>query len=553
MLDCVRTIWRTSAASTAVALSAKGPAVRAWQAGLVRQAGTLHSRLQGAQRRFESASGKRRDGGRPHVDDGPSQDADVVAGVHYHVQAAVITAKRPHRTSLAELLSHVAPVSPSTQSRMLHPLLLVLVTPAFSSQLLYDGEELVGRTLERTHKALFEHLQEHTLGIDSLIAVVDRLPSPSVLETGHSTVSSSNARSLHPPVLDIGHEGLAYCFIDRSEDPIAVSLGVVKHATDNHEVLRPADRREQGTLSLILSNELDASSLSDIDGCSVEVHSPLARTTFTNGLPFTLLHYQYQMCIPTGPGKVTPTVKVKESKQELTSASVRLLLPKIKQNIALAAPLVPLTPVRTVRAVMGNIIRQLSVSEHGAEGHAPSARARLPTGPASQELEAAVSAYFKARAIPSQPVQVWALVSPQPHERVGDLNVGSDPLETLRRLSPADLSNAWRSHQDGTVIEEVGSLFAALQRGARLCKVLSGGGGWGKKAGLLSLDPDANYTSSDIGNVYQLESLFGVHFQNENEPPQALKNVAEVGDTIQFFLCPDLDSNSAMMMQGGTA
>ncbi len=62
---------------------------------------------------------------------------------------------------------------------------------------------------------------------------------------------------------------------------------------------------------------------------------------------------------------------------------------------------------------------------------------------------------------------------------------------------------------------------------------VSGGGGWGKKAGLLSLDPVTIAPGSD--SEYDFSS-----FQSDrggiNEQTEALGDIAKPGSTVQFFI-----------------
>jgi hypothetical protein len=78
-------------------------------------------------------------------------------------------------------------------------------------------------------------------------------------------------------------------------------------------------------------------------------------------------------------------------------------------------------------------------------------------------------------------------------------------------------------------------ILANGQNPARLHKVLSGGGGWGAKKGLLSLDPDTSFsrqsTTSTIGENIEDQDLQGVS-------SHALDSVAEPGDFVMFFLAP---------------
>jgi hypothetical protein len=68
-----------------------------------------------------------------------------------------------------------------------------------------------------------------------------------------------------------------------------------------------------------------------------------------------------------------------------------------------------------------------------------------------------------------------------------------------------------------------------IEKGATLCRVLSGGGGWGAKQGLLSLDPQATYNT--VGEA-RFDFSDGTL---EEQQTSALGNTAKEGDYIQFF------------------
>jgi hypothetical protein len=73
----------------------------------------------------------------------------------------------------------------------------------------------------------------------------------------------------------------------------------------------------------------------------------------------------------------------------------------------------------------------------------------------------------------------------------------------------------------------------ALARGARLHRVLSGGGGWGQKAGLISLDPVPVRDELPIRMEDATSS-----FDGPGDFSSVLTPVVEDGDAIQFFISP---------------
>jgi hypothetical protein len=77
----------------------------------------------------------------------------------------------------------------------------------------------------------------------------------------------------------------------------------------------------------------------------------------------------------------------------------------------------------------------------------------------------------------------------------------------------------------------------AITEGARLHRVLSGGGGWGKKAGLLSLDPvPANQAAESSKD----DEFLGM-VNDPEDFESTLTPVVRDGDSIQFFISPKSD------------
>ncbi|KAF8420360.1 hypothetical protein EV426DRAFT_719308 [Tirmania nivea] len=119
-------------------------------------------------------------------------------------------------------------------------------------------------------------------------------------------------------------------------------------------------------------------------------------------------------------------------------------------------PLIPLTSPRLVLHYAGNILRGLSSLENPNIGI-----------PASRELESAVDRYLKEnpQILPGKKLDIFALITPPGRKAA----VGAEGI------------NPWN-----------------LRSGQKLRRVLSGGGGWGKKMGLLSIDPQGlTYALSD--------------------------------------------------------
>ncbi|KAK5124670.1 hypothetical protein LTR85_001383 [Meristemomyces frigidus] len=394
------------------------------------------------------------------------------------------TAGDRHKSSIEELLERIKakPRRRVRDSPDKPALLALLLTPTYAQHAL--AGDLPLRVLERLQNgeaaaALFKPL-------DVLTAVVDRLPTPSGPDTGR--------------------EGLAYMF-QRNPTPLSIA---------SQTRLSPSAQKP-GSLSFELPPTSERPS-------NWTIQLPLAQTIFSTGLVSTLVHTRYDYSAEGG--------LVSGHEQQLESQALRLPLRAEYGVINHHAPLIPLTPFRIVRNHMGNIVRTLSSNlAINEKGKAPSDHSA--SQPASQELETAVSQYFKAKNLSPEPVQVWALILPS--LRVWS-NVRTDKLaqEKLLGLTTENIHEAWTGKADQNIIR------AMRLGGARLHRVLSGGGGWGKKAGLLSLDPDVAYSSREL----RADQGWEFDFDDESEgavqrqQKQALGEIVAEGEIIMFLIAP---------------
>ncbi|KAM4054836.1 6-phosphogluconate dehydrogenase [Hirsutella rhossiliensis] len=221
---------------------------------------------------------------------------------------------------------------------------------------------------------------------------------------------------------------------------------------------------------------------------------PLARTTFQNGRPSTLITSRFDM---------TRTSPQLAQSLEKHFQRIRMSLETPAQSVAdlgLWAPLSPVTRPRFVTESFGNIIRGV--------------RLNGKSEPASTELEAAVETMFRHRpasGTPPGPVGVWAMVTPSGHEA---LEHAPDPTPILQG-KPLTRD----------AIEETAECLEQLhQSGGRFYQILSGGGGWGSKKGLLSLDPERTHMvhSEEEAMARFVQTMEGSGF-------------AAPGSQIQFF------------------
>ena len=185
-------------------------------------------------------------------------------------------------------------------------------------------------------------------------------------------------------------------------------------------------------------------------------------------------------------------------------------------------PLLRLTPPRKVLACAGNILRTIAPSAPSEE---PTSTAKTTTTaeelvgvPASKELELAVDRY---------------LTNLHRSGKIEKLKV----FAAITKSATPSVPNPWD-----------------LASGDKLRQVLSGGGGWGAKEGLLSLDPqewtyaeisknaDAKFRESfekrffgsndDIKDVRGLPAKLG---KPENSSKEDSNGVVQIGDYVSFF------------------
>lgn len=232
-----------------------------------------------------------------------------------------------------------------------------------------------------------------------------------------------------------------------------------------------------------------------------QIHIPLANTIFVTGQEAVSFTAELERPGDSDSFRITNTLNV-------SNISTNWPFEKADyanqgSHIALTAPLTPLTAPRAIKDAFGNIVRQIS-------------RFRVNDAaiPASSELEAAVPAFFKTINEPQSSVAAWALVGAKYPVRCLPSNEDDKSLQ-----------NTWAASRTLDI-------FRPLSSGARLHRVLGGGGGWGKRAGLLSLEPDTGPRS-------ELAATSPVSIPNENveySEHSILANVAKAGEAIQFFI-----------------
>lgn len=244
---------------------------------------------------------------------------------------------------------------------------------------------------------------------------------------------------------------------------------------------------------------------------SRQVGLRLANTVFVNGKDRTLLGMRWAY-------DTTSKKYVLDNWKDLSVCDVNYVSGKARSSVNV--PLHPVTRRRSVVSSMGNILRQLSNTT-------PSSTAS-PSGaiPASSELEKELPKYVNELGIPHQRVAVWALV---------------EPLNSLLSETQHGRNNMEQS----------------IVNGSRIHRVVSGGGGWGKKQGLLSLDPEISFRdesihplaldqilstqsstakSDEVPDISELSDLLGKGLE---EKIASLSQVTPVGDSVQFLVATE--------------
>ncbi|KAF3062008.1 hypothetical protein GL218_04174 [Daldinia childiae] len=246
----------------------------------------------------------------------------------------------------------------------------------------------------------------------------------------------------------------------------------------------------------------------------LEIALPLANTIFQNGRRSTLFASRWQRDEEGSMGRTD----IEEKQHQRICLRV-----SSEGHIKPILPLLPLTPPRKIVAGLGNIVRQVEVNG--------------TTTPASKELEALIPKVFDTRSerdisyLPG-PIGVWCWVIPPDVVEKHNL-LGLKVFEAKSSQSEAELS-----------LEVMNVFSELLSSGCRLHKILSGGGGWGLKQGLLSLDPETNYSLPDQDDVEMFIRAF--HERNNPNPSEGL---VTPGSYLMFCIEPHWTKNEIELSQ----
>jgi hypothetical protein len=342
--------------------------------------------------------------------------------------------------------------------------------------------------------------------LDAIVGIVDRLPDP----TGSQ----------------IAHEGLTYAFLPNPKKAFRPSQSLLQTTA-----------QKPGSINFNLA----------LDSAETTLQLPLSHTVFSTGLPSTLVHAHYTS------ESATDQLQLR-TETHLESETLPFTLGPAKPSVNYRAPLVPLTPARPVANSMGNIVRKLLPHSWQAAMHLTDLTRQADENksllPASEELERAVTRYFESLSIPPAAVQVWALIIPR---LIGGEEIsGQSEAGVLLAMQEQQMEAAWKSvSREGQGPNEIcktsEAIISILRKGGRLCRVLSGGGGWGKKAGLVSLDPDLEYSTRELRGDIGWNFSFG---EDEGasaivkQQREALGEMINEGDSIMFLLAPQANESS---------
>lgn len=325
----------------------------------------------------------------------------------------------------------------------------------------------------------------------AVAAIIDRIPHPSTPVKGSQLVGRESSA-----LNKLESEGLSLLVVDKES--------IHGKAVPPRRFGGPANEESD-----LLVSVQDRKTSQGTTGTTHEIGLRLANTVFVNGKESTLFGMRWTR-------DATTNAYVLDNTIDLTTCAVTSTSSSASVSPRLSLPLYPIGERRRVIASMGNILRQISRSSDPTSNEAI---------PASTDLEKDLPRYIKEHNIMDQRVSVWALVE-------------------NKNIPAADNNLPTQDY-----------LIQSLRQGGKLHRVVSGGGGWGKKQGLLSLDPEISFSGSGQRDaLVGLDQLFNPTADAEVDLPSSLEKglvgedltllsqVATAGDFIQFFVSVDPSS-----------
>ena len=331
--------------------------------------------------------------------------------------------------------------------------------------------------------------------LDVLVAVVDRISSPANQITHAHTVTIFRGE-------EISYSGKGISALLVNSETAAPDLW--SHGESEREGARSIKGQRSSLSFQFGPNKEPVDNTSTAKSFqSKTIRLPVANTVFNNGRESTI---QAQRWI-VGETILEPTLACVK-RRWLHEQVLRIGFPyppePDKYPLHVTIPIARLTHRQRVATSMGNIIRQLHSMQDASEvGHFIF---QAEAEPASKQLENAVTGWITKPGIEMKTVEVWALVSPP---------------TVLQNFRPPFFSNLVRA-------------------GGHFHKVLSGGGGWGNKQGLLALDPEVDF---DVTPEFSMAQTLG-NIGPEPEGSNVSGQIVNPGDVVQFFARKAIESSA---------
>ena len=295
--------------------------------------------------------------------------------------------------------------------------------------------------------------RDQNIVVDVLVAVVDQIALPNQKILHRAGMNLKDLSGIKPR----GMEGISFSIADSM-----FTAPDLWSSKSDSETLKDQASDETGILSFELQGKeatspLDTTLLDEEPSLSYTLNLPLSNTTFRNGLSSTFFAQRWQVGLRADDGFEMTCIRDRKLVHQ------RLRLPRLSRLPLIdSRPWCYLTPPRIVAQCAGNVVRSLEKGD-GQDDSLP----------ASGELEAAVSSLLASKQSTSNHFEIWAQITP--------------------RESCPNQPRMWHGME------------RAAAHGDRFHKVLSGGGGWGEKKGLIALDPDSTFhhTSPDPSQPLQ--------------------------------------------------
>ena len=367
---------------------------------------------------------------------------------------------------------------------------MLLVTPSYTS-ILAEGNRFIPDLIRQTY-----HGWSRGQLLDVLVAVVDRIAPPT------SRIKNADTVPLASGEVNYSGKGLSVLLTDSETATPGLWSENESRQGDATSTLR-----RRSTLSFQFGPNKESLHPAEANAVpksfqSKTIKLPVANTVFHNGRESSI---QAQRWI-VGETMLEPTLACIK-KSWIHERVLRIAYPYLpepdKFPLQIMAPVKCIGPRQRVATSMGNIIRQVH-SLVDLSGPAPH-RFQSEAEPASKQLEDAINQCVTEAGNEMGAVEVWALVRP-----------------------PTILQR--HRQQFFTKIVKAGGHFH---------KVLSGGGGWGNRQGLLALDPEVDFDlTPELTMAQDFNSVV-------SEEGTASSRIVNPGDFVEFFVCRPIKSSSS--------